>query len=185
MEDVEDVSTTWRGNGEYAFDRDCELSLKSVLKKRIPKGAEEMNIEDGRQQAEADATNKKKVILSLFDGMGCLSMALMDLGKLDLKKHKILGIENSNGARSVCDSANQLEDGTPLVDHSICDDVNEMTEHMIVDMGEIILFAGGAPCGDFSRKRNFALRDGSMPTTDQRSGFAGRTGILFNEMLTI
>ena len=185
VEEVEDVSTTWRGNEGYAFNRDYELPLKSVLKKSVPREADGMNVEDGRQKAEADATNKKKVILSLFDGMGCLSMALMDLRKLDLKKHKILGIENSNGARSICDSANQLEDGTPLVDHSICDDVNEVTEQMIVDMGEIILLAGGPPCGDFSRKRNFALRDGSMPTTDQRSGFAGRTGILFKKMLTI
>ena len=188
VENVEDVSTTWRGNGECAFTEDYKLSLKSVLKKRVPKVADGMKIscnhEEG-DETEAEATCKKKVILSLFDGMGCLSMALMDLGKLDLKKHTILGIENSKGARSVCDSANQLEDGTPLVDHSICNDVDEMTEQMIIDMGEIILFAGGAPCGDFSRKRNFAFRDGSMPTTDQRSGFAGRTGILFKKMLTI
>ena len=117
--------------------------------------------------------------------MGCLGIALKDVGTLDLNRHKIVSSEISGKARSVCDSANRDQQGNPFICRNFPNDVMEITEKHIEDQGKIIMFAGGAPCGDFSRKRNLRMRNGKMPTTDQRSGFKGKTGILFKQMLKV
>ena len=60
----------------------------------------------------------------MFDGMGCLGIALNDVGKLDLSKHKIVSSEISEKARSVCDSANRDQQGNPITDHKFPNDVS-------------------------------------------------------------
>ena len=150
-------------------------------------------VESGKQTSKKIQRNEKvamkerdkKVILTLFDGAGGLGMSLNELGKLDLSQQRIVSCENHKGARLVCDSTNRKEDGSPMIDHNWCQDVMDITEQKIVDLGDIILVAGGAPCGDYSRKRNLRQRNGKMPTTDQRSGFKGKTGILFKQMVKI
>jgi hypothetical protein len=144
-------------------------------------------VESGKQTSKKIQRNEKvamkerdkKVILTLFDGAGGLGMSLNELGKIDLSQQRIVSCENHKGARLVCDSTNRKEDGSPMIDHNWCQDVMDITEQKIVDLGDIIMVAGGAPCGDYSRKRNLRQRNGKMPTTDQRSGFKGKTGILF------
>ena len=150
-------------------------------------------VESGKQTSKKIQRNEKvamkerdkKVILTLFDGAGGLGMSLNELGKIDLSQQRIVSCENHKGARLVCDSTNRKEDGSPMIDHNWCQDVMDITEQKIVDLGDIILVAGGAPCGDYSRKRNLRQRNGKMPTTDQRSGFKGKTGILFKQMVKI
>ena len=109
-------------------------------------------------------------------------MSLNELGKIDLSQQRIVACGNHKGARLVCDNTNRKEDGSPMIDHDWCHDVMNITEQTITDLGNVIMFAGGAPCGDYSRKRNLRQRIGKMPTTNQRSGFKGRTSILFKQM---
>ena len=110
---------------------------------------------------------------------------MKDVGTLDLSKHKIVPSERSEKARSVCDSANRDQQGNPFTDHNFPNDVMNITETHFVDQGKIVMIAGGTPCGDFSRKRNLRMLNGKMSTTDQRSGFKGKTGIPFKKMLKV
>ena len=106
-------------------------------------------------------------------------------GEFDLNKHKVVPNEISEKARSICNSANRDQDDHPITDHEFKNDVMKITEEDIVDQGKNTAFAGGAPCGDFSRKSNLRMRNGGIPTTDQRSGFKGKTGILFKQLIKV
>ena len=75
--------------------------------------------------------------------MGCLGIALKDVGTLDMNRHKIVSSEKSEKARSVCDSANRDQQGNPFTDHNFPNDVMKITEKHIVDQGKLIMFAGG------------------------------------------
>ena len=177
---------------EHSPDTDWSgerITLISYLQAEVAKAPSTWRGKKEGSSVKQDSKNlskeEKEVILSLFDGMGCLGIALTDVGTLDLSKHKIVSSEISEKARLICDSANRDEQGNPITDHNFPNDVMKITEKHIVDQGKIIMFAGGAPCGDFSRKRNLRMRNGKMPTTDQRSGFKGKTGILFKQMLKV
>ena len=60
--------------------------------------------------------------------------------------------------------------GRPDTSKEWPNDIMDMIEGHVRDLGKnkVIMLAGGAPCGDHSSKRNMRLRDGTMPTTDQR-----------------
>ena len=59
-----------------------------------------------------------------------------------------MACENHKGARLVCDSTNKKEDASPMINHDWCHDVMDITEQAVVDIGDIIVLAGGVPCGD-------------------------------------
>jgi hypothetical protein len=137
--------------------------------------------QDSKNQKSEREKGQKDVNVSVFDGMGCLT----DLGKLDLNKHKIVSNEISEDVRLICDSVNRDQKGKAITEHSLPHDVMKITEEQIINQGRIIMFAGGAPCGDFNRKRNLRMRNGKIPTTDQRTGFKGNTGKLFKQMIKV
>jgi hypothetical protein len=53
-----------------------------------------------------------------------------------------------------------------MIDHDWCHVVINITEQTIINLGNNIMFVGGAHCGDYSRKRNLRQRNGKMKTTD-------------------
>ena len=158
-----EASSTWRGK-----------KVESQKSKRIQ-----------RIKKVTMKEKDKEVMHTLFDGAGGLGMSLNELGKFDLSQQRIVACDNRKGARLLCDSTNRKEDGSPMIDHDWCHDVMDIIEQTFIYLGNIIMFAGGAPCGDCSRKRNLRQRNGKMPTTYQRSGFKGKAGILFKHMVKI
>ena len=138
------------------------------------------NEESSSSQQRDECHRPNRVVLTFFDGMGCLTQALTQLGH-DPESYHCIGVECDPEAREICRAMN------PQVDHSWATDVRDVTEQMIADLGKnsIALFAGGPPCGDFSNKRNLPDREGKYPETDQRPGLKGKNGRLFLKLLQI
>ena len=136
---------------EHDFDTDWSgerITLISYLQAEVPKAPSTWRGKKEGSSVKQDSKNRskeeKEVMLSMFDGMGCLGIALKDVGTLNLSKHKIVSSEISEKARLICDSANRDEQGNPITDHNFPNDVMKITEKHIVDQGKIIMFAGGA-----------------------------------------
>jgi site-specific DNA-cytosine methylase len=117
--------------------------------------------------------------------MGCLEIALGELGKLDLTKQRMLVSEIDEKTREVYNQVHKCKERPNTKKWP--NDIMDIAEGHVRDLGKnkVILFAGGAPCGDHSSKRNMRLRDGTMPTTDQRPGFKGRNGKVFKQLIRI
>jgi hypothetical protein len=114
-------------------------------------------------------------VFSVCDGMGCGATSLQNCGA-DVTRY--VAVEIDLAARTVCQFANPKTDSFPGIDHSVCNDMFDVTETMVRRMGKIGLFIGATPCGDFSKLRLLPPRGFKVhiPTNTTRS-FDPRPGL--------
>ena len=75
-----------------------------------------------------------------------------------------VAVEIDAKSRFIFQRANPATDTFPGVDHSVANDVFELTEQHITDIGPIALCIRASPCGDFCKLRLF-LADGTIQLT--------------------
>ena len=126
-------------------------------------------------------------VLSICDGMGCAAMALKN-NSADIDRY--VAVEIDGKARKIAQFANPKTDRFPGLDHSVCNDMYNLTEQDIAEMGDIILFIGATPCGDFSMLRLLPDRKSPLKhlrwrTVDPRPGLDGPNGDKFRQLILI
>jgi site-specific DNA-cytosine methylase len=92
------------------------------------------------------------IVLSLCDGLGCAAIAMQKAG---LPITRYCAVELSSKARSIASHASPKNDLFPGVDHSLANDINNITEKDIAAFprNSIKYLVGGAECSDFSKLR--------------------------------
>jgi hypothetical protein len=97
-----------------------------------------------------------------------------------------VAVEIGAKSRFIFQRANPATDTFPGVDHSVANDVFELTEQHITDIGPIALCIRAPPCGDFCKLRLF-LADGTTIDhhLDPRPGLDGPQGRIFRQYLVV
>ena len=93
-------------------------------------------------------------------------------------------------AREIAQFANPVTKTFPGIDHSVCNNMYDITEQIVIDFGPIHLFIGATPCGDFSKLRLLPSRNSSDKSmrwnpVDPRPGLDGPNGAKFRQLLLI
>ena len=83
-----------------SYDTPEEVIETEVQKTSVPRGKKTVISEESKG-IDLLPENKKDIIISLCDGMGCLEIALGELGKLDLTKQRMLVSEIDEKTREV------------------------------------------------------------------------------------
>ena len=127
-------------------------------------------------------------VVSVCDGMGCAALALQNCGA---EFDKYVAFEIDVQSREVCQFANPPSRTFPGVNHSVRNNIYEVTEADIAAIGQIVLFIAATPCGDFSKlrllpPRNFqGTNEEWSASADPRPGLDGPNGSKFRQMLLI
>jgi hypothetical protein len=128
-------------------------------------------------------------VFSVCDGMGCGAAALQEC-EADMSRY--VAVELNEEARKIAEFANPKTTSFPGIDHSVCNDMYDITEQTIIDMGpgNIVLFLGGTPCGDFSKLRMLlSTNDPSdsmeWVSKDPRPGLDGPNGKKLRQFIKI
>ena len=125
----------------------------------------------------------KSVILSVFDGISGIIMALKKVGRLD-EFDLFVAIEIDGTARMISKAVLANLDVDIEVYREFTD-VFELTKENIMAMGNITLFCGGPLCEDFSRKRLLPDFNGVTPIGDPRPGLNGPKGKTFRQTIRL
>ena len=113
--------------------------------------------------------------LALCDGIGCAAMGMQDL---NIAHTEYIAYELNPVARQIAKFAN------PKVNHDVGNDVMDITEVKVRDMGRITSMSITAPCSDMSDMRNFV--DGEyQPIPDKRPGLDGPSGMIVRHCLQV
>ena len=126
-------------------------------------------------------------VLSICDGMGCAAMALKNCSA-DIDRY--VAVEIDDKARYIAQFANPKGARFPGIDHYVCNNMYDLTEQDVVNMGVIGLFIGATPCGDFSMLRLLPNRNSKekglrWATIDPRPGLDGPNGDKFRQLIQI
>jgi site-specific DNA-cytosine methylase len=92
------------------------------------------------------------IVLSLCDGLGCAAIAMQKAG---IPITRYCAVELNSKARSIASHASPKTDLFPGVDHSVANDINDITEKDIAAFprNSIKWLVGGPECSDFSKLR--------------------------------
>jgi len=142
----------------------------------------------------------QKIVLSLFDGMGCAFTALQAAGVINITR--ALAVEINPTARLISSYANPKTDYFPGVDHSWAHDVYAITQEMIAGYPQnaIVAVVGGPECSDFSKNRLLPSTPAFIASRQQQSrdqggkfakehfprqGLKGKKGSTFRQLIKI
>ena len=139
------------------------------------------------------------VVLSLCDGMGCAAIAMQKAG-LPITRYS--AVETNNRARAISSHANPKTDHFPGVDHSLANNIDDITEKTIMAFprDSIKWLVAGPECSDFSKlrllppsdyfvkERQKQARDSGgryIPVKSPREGLNGPKGKTFRTCIKI
>jgi hypothetical protein len=139
------------------------------------------------------------VVISLCDGMGCAALAMQ---QADIPISRYCAVELNATARAISSHANPKTDHFPGVDHSLANNINDLTEKDIAAFprGAIKWFVCGPECADFSKlrllppseafvqQRKQQARDSGgkyIPYSYPRKGLEGEKGKTFRTCIKI
>ena len=124
------------------------------------------------------------IVLSLCDGMGCGALALKGCSAtLD----RYIAVEVEPAARRVAQVASPSTTTFPGIDHGWHDDVHQIQEQDIKDLGSgaIKLLLFGAPCEDMSKLRLLVSNKQKKHSGDPRPGLDGKRGMVFRRCIQV
>ena len=140
--------------------------------------------------ASTDTEGPGATVLSLFDGMGGISLTLKETGGQGITR--VIAIEKDLDKQRVCQAANPKTESFPGVDHGLNGkhNVEDITEEDIKSIKDLAAVVGAPPCQDFSKLRKLPDRPGYKgpprhSNKDPRRGLQGKTGKMFLKLLEI
>jgi hypothetical protein len=180
-------------SGEFKLALNVSVDPDTVTPKQVQGEMASQSIfsVSSEKAKEADA---ERVALSLCDGMGCLALALKDIGFKELGLTKYIAVEKDASARKVCEAANPQTDDFPGVVHGLNGrhDIFQIAEADIASITDQpdLLIAAGPECNDFSKLRLLPNRPGFKgpprdPNVDPRPGLGGPHGKTFRQTIKI
>ena len=112
------------------------------------------------------------VVLSLCDGMGCAAIAMQKAG---IPITRYCAIELNPKARTIASHANPKTDHFPGVDHSLANDINDITERDIAAFprNSIKWMVAGPECADFSKLRLLPPSEAFVQSRQQQARDSG------------
>ena len=139
------------------------------------------------------------VVLSLCDGMGCAAISMQEAG---LPITRYCAVEMNNRARTIASHASPKTDHFPGVDHSLANNIDDITEKTIMAFprDSIKWLVAGPECSDFSKlrllppseyfvkERQKQARDSGgryIPVKSPREGLNGPKGKTFRTCIKI
>ena len=136
-------------------------------------------VPDTRKESDDGSCDEQPVEIgkhiSLCDGMACGAMAMEDVG---IAHNGYYAYEKNQTAKKIAKHA------YPAIDHSLGDDVMDITEQTVRDWGPVSSMFIGAPCNDLTNLRNFI--DGVfVPEPDKRPGLDGPSGMILRHCLQV